>query len=77
MLLYISILVFSSLGSIITFYKFIYIESISSDNDTENDLNTAETFIYTLNGKNYLAEYITREKVNEMKEQIGVRDPNK
>jgi len=77
LLLCISILVFSSLGSINTFYKFTNIESISSDNDTENDLNTAETFIYTLNGKKYLAEYITREKVKEMKEQIGVRDPNK
>jgi hypothetical protein len=77
LLLYISILVFSSLGPINTFFKFTDIESISSDIDTENDLNTAENFIYTLNGKKYLAEYITREKVNEMKEQIGVRDPNK
>ena len=77
LILCISFLIFSSLGSINTFYRLSNIESISLDNDTKNYLNTAETFIYTLNGKNYLAEYITRDKVNEIKEQIGIRNPNK
>jgi hypothetical protein len=46
LVLYISLLIFSSLGAINTFYKFTNIESISSDNDTKNDLNTAEAFIF-------------------------------
>jgi len=77
LILYTSLLIFSSLCATNIFYKFTNIESISLDNDTKNYLNTAETFIYSLNGKNYLAEYITREKVNKIKEQIGLRDPNK
>ncbi|MFX1589190.1 MAG: CARDB domain-containing protein, partial [Promethearchaeota archaeon] len=38
-----------------------------TDQDLINYKNSENTFIYTLNGKQFLAEYITREKVEEMK----------
>ncbi|MFW9948073.1 MAG: hypothetical protein ACFFDX_14710, partial [Candidatus Odinarchaeota archaeon] len=39
----------------------------STNHDLINYKNSDHTFIYTLNGKQYLAEYITKEKVEEMK----------
>jgi len=40
-------------------------------------LNPSDAFITTLNGKKYLAEYITREKVEEMKKQSELKISNK
>ncbi|NVM18456.1 MAG: hypothetical protein HWN80_12130 [Candidatus Lokiarchaeota archaeon] len=35
---------------------------------------SGHTFIYTLNGKRYLAEYVTEEKVEDMKKDINIED---
>jgi len=39
----------------------------STDQDLVNYKNSDHTFIYTLNGNQYLAEYITKDKIEEMK----------
>ena len=62
LILYISILIFSSLGSISTFYKVPDIESTLS-----SDVGNDGIFTYTENGLKYFAEFITKEKVELMK----------
>jgi len=69
LLLYISILQFSSLGSISTFYEVPDIESTLS-----NNVGNDEIFTYTENGLKYFAEFITKEKVELMKKQIRITD---
>ncbi|TKJ27482.1 MAG: hypothetical protein CEE42_02160 [Promethearchaeota archaeon Loki_b31] len=69
LLLYISILVFSSLGSLNTFYKFTDIESTLSSNVGNDGI-----FTYTKNGLEYFAEFITKEKVELMKKQVRITD---
>ncbi len=44
-----------------------------NSNDEEFFKDSEHTFIYSLNGKQYLAEYITREKVEEMKKDIDFK----
>jgi C1A family cysteine protease len=54
-----------------------------SVNRTEQNTNSTsiiaqqQNFVVVQNGVKYLAENFTREKVEQMKRQIGVRDPNK
>jgi C1A family cysteine protease len=43
----------------------------STNEDIINNKYSDHTFIYSLNGKRYLAEYITREKVEEMKMHLA------
>jgi len=72
LILCISLLIFSSLGSINTFYKFTDIESTLSSNVGDDGL-----FTYTKNGLKYFAEFITKEKVELMKKQVRITDSNK
>ncbi|MFX1375313.1 MAG: CARDB domain-containing protein [Promethearchaeota archaeon] len=50
---------------------------INNDSIDKEDLYSPDTFTSTLNGKKYLAEYITREKVEELKQKSELRDLNK
>ena len=72
LILCISVLLFSSLGSIYTFYKFTDIESTLSSNVGNDGI-----FTYTENGLKYFAEFITEEKVELMKKQIKITDSSK
>jgi len=72
LVLYISILVFSSLGTINTFYKSTDIESTLSSNVGNDGI-----FTYTENGLKYFAEFLTKEKVELMKKQIRITDSSK
>ncbi|MFW9872923.1 MAG: C1 family peptidase, partial [Candidatus Thorarchaeota archaeon] len=53
----------------------IFTETQTNSN-LEDDISnqySGHTFIYTHNGKSYLAEYITKEKVEEMKKDINIQ----
>ena len=56
--------------------SFIFSETQPNSN-LEGDIAnqySEHTFIYTLNGKRYLAEYITEEKIKDMKRDINIED---
>ena len=48
-----------------------------SKNEAKVSSDITGDFIYTLNGKEYVAEYITEETIEKMKENINLRDVNK
>ena len=48
-----------------------------SRNEAKVSSDIIGDFIYTLNGKEYVAEYITKETIEKMKENINLRDVNK
>ena len=50
--------------------------SIPLSSNSIYDRNPDGTFIYSLNGHNYIAEYITAEKIDGMKSQIKVSHTN-
>ncbi len=62
-------------------YFTIPVDSFDNDlpisSNTKKRSVTTEPFIYTLNGKKYFAEFITKEKVESMKKQIKFMDSDK
>jgi len=72
LIVYILILIAIPLNIISTSFALRNYDSINKEKP-----NPSNTFIITLNGKKYLAEYMTREKVEEMKKQSVLRATNK
>jgi len=60
----------SSTNIIVNSYKSPQEELNSNQEDITNNKYAGHNIIYTLNGKDYLAEYITEEKVQDMKNDI-------
>ncbi|MFX0181023.1 MAG: CARDB domain-containing protein [Candidatus Hodarchaeota archaeon] len=67
LLLCLTLILLLSFNAPSNLYKSSKMDLNSTDQDLINYKNLDHTFIYTLNGKQYLAEYITKEQVEEMK----------
>ncbi len=65
---------FYTLNTTTTFYLFSKKDSNSDPEDIIDIECSGHTFIYTLNGKRYLAKYITEEEVEDMKKDIRIED---
>ncbi len=67
LLIFLTLILLLSFNAPSSLYKSSKMDLNSTDQDLVNYKNSDHTFIYTLNGNQYLAEYITKDKIEEMK----------